>query len=251
MMPREIVGDPAILIVGDHASNHVPADIDLGIDPALLDQHVAIDLGVAPLAAALCATLGCSALLAEVSRLVVDLNREEDAPGLIPIASDGHAIPGNAALDDAGRSARIARFWRPWHDALATRIATAPPALLVSLHSFTPRLATSDEPRPWQIGILYNRAARAARIALPLLEAAGIAAGDNLPYSGKLLNATMNRHGEGNGIAYLGIEVRQDLIADAEGVAHWAAVLAPVIAEVSKHPSTACGRGTDPRSGSG
>lgn len=233
MMPREIVGDPAILIVGDHASNHVPADIDLGIDPALLDQHVAIDLGVAPLAAALCATLGCSALLAEVSRLVVDLNREEDAPGLIPIASDGHAIPGNAALDDAGRSARIARFWRPWHDALATRIATAPPALLVSLHSFTPRLATSDEPRPWQIGILYNRAARAARIALPLLEAAGIAAGDNLPYSGKLLNATMNRHAEADGRPYLGIEIRQDRIAEPQGQAEWASRLSRICNEVA------------------
>jgi len=233
MMPRDIAGDPAILIVGDHASNHVPADIDLGIDPVLLNQHVAIDLGVAPLAAALCATLGCSALLATVSRLVTDLNREEDAPGLVPIASDGHAIPGNAALDEAGRRARIARFWRPWHDALAARIATARPDLLVSLHSFTPRPATSDEPRPWQIGILYNQDARAARIALPLLEAAGIAVGDNLPYSGKLLNATMNRHGEANGIAYLGIEVRQDLIADAPGVAHWAAMLAPVIAEVA------------------
>ncbi len=41
----------------------------------------------------------------------------------------------------------------------------------------------------------------------------------------------MNRHGEANGIPYLGIEVRQDLIRDAAGVAEWAAILAPVIAE--------------------
>ena len=40
----------------------------------------------------------------------------------------------------------------------------------------------------------------------------------------------MNRHGEANGIAYLGIEMRQDLIGDAKGVAHWCAILAPVIA---------------------
>jgi len=108
-------------------------------------------------------------------------------------------------------------------------IAKDRPKLLVSLHSFTPRLATSAEKRPWQIGILYNQDERAARIALPLLEQAGIVAGDNLPYSGKVLNATMNLHGEGNGIAYLGIEVRQDLISNAGGVAVWAERLAPII----------------------
>ena len=51
----------------------------------------------------------------------------------------------------------------------------------------------------------------------------------------------MNRHGEGTGTPYLGLEVRQDLIGDGAGVAKWAAVLRPVI--------TACldalaGRGT-------
>ena len=57
--------------------------------------------------------------------------------------------------------------------------------------------------------------------------------GDNLPYSGKVLNATMNRHGQANGIPYLGIEVRQDLIGDDVGVVRWADVLAPVIRAVA------------------
>jgi predicted N-formylglutamate amidohydrolase len=218
-----------ILIVADHASNHVPADIDLGIDRAILDRHVAIDIGVAPLAEALCASLGCSAILAGVSRLVCDLNREEDAPGLVPSASDGIAIPGNR-LDPAGRAARIDRFFRPYHAAVATAIARQAPALLVSLHSFTPVLETApDVRRPWQIGILYNRDERAARIAIPRFERAGIVTGDNEPYSGRVLNATMNRHAEAAALPYLGIEVRQDLIGDAAGVARWAAMLEPVI----------------------
>lgn len=54
--------------------------------------------------------------------------------------------------------------------------------------------------------------------------------GDQEPYSGKMLNATMNRHGEANGIAYLGLEMRQDLIGHAAGVDHWARILVPVIA---------------------
>jgi predicted N-formylglutamate amidohydrolase len=228
----DISGEPAtgLLLIGDHASNRVPAGIDLGVSTELLGQHVAIDIGVAPLGEAICAALGCPGILGGVSRLVIDLNREEDAAGLIPEASDGNPIPANVGLSAEDRVARIANHWTPYHRQIEHLIRANKPKLLISLHSFTPRLATSDEARPWQIGILYNQDDRAARIALPLLAQSGIVAGDNLPYSGKVLNATMNRHAEANDIAYLGIEVRQDLIGDEVGVARWCEKLAPVIA---------------------
>ena len=70
--------------------------------------------------------------------------------------------------------------------------------------------------------MLYNRDSRAARIAMPLLEAEGLVVGDQQPYSGKLLNATMNRHAEAERRPYLGIEIRQDELADAAGQALWA-----------------------------
>lgn len=229
----EIEGEAAsgLLLIADHASNRVPDGIDLGIAPDLLDRHIAIDIGVDPLGRALAARLGCPAILGGISRLVTDLNREEEAAGLVPTESDGHAIPGNAALDGAKRATRVARFWRPYHERVADRVRTLAPEMLISLHSFTPRLATSDAPRPWEVGILYNQDERAARIAIPLLEGAGIVTGDNLPYSGRVLNATMNRHGEANGLPYLGIEVRQDLIGEADGVALWAERLAATIAD--------------------
>ena len=217
--------DSPFLLIADHASNHVPAEVKLGLADGLLDTHIAVDIGVAALGRALCARLGCLGILGAVSRLVVDLNREEDAPHIIPTVSDGHAIPGNA-IGHEERLARIARYWRPYHDAVAAQIAAQRPRLLISLHSFTPHLETRpEEARPWQVGILYNQDDRAARIAIPLLEEAGVNVGDQLPYSGKILNATMNRHGEANGIAYLGIEMRQDLIGDAAGVERWAGVL--------------------------
>jgi predicted N-formylglutamate amidohydrolase len=161
---------------------------------------------------------------------VVDLNREEDAPHIIPTASDGHDIPGNTISPEA-RLARIARYWRPYHDRIAQQIATQQPRLLISLHSFTPQLETRpEEARPWEVGVLYNEDDRAARQSIPALAAAGVIVGDQEPYSGKLLNATMNCHGEANGIAYLGLEMRQDLIGDPAGVARWRDVLVPVIA---------------------
>ena len=157
-----------ILVVSDHASNRVPADLDLGIDPALLGLHIAADLGVAEVGALMAQRAGIAAFQGNVSRLVCDYNREEHAPGVIPIASDGHAIPGNA-LDHAGHQARLERFFHPYHAALERVLNDNPPALILSLHSFTPQLASSDQPRPWQVGVLYNQDDRAARLAIPLL----------------------------------------------------------------------------------
>jgi predicted N-formylglutamate amidohydrolase len=56
--------------------------------------------------------------------------------------------------------------------------------------------------------------------------------GDNEPYSGRELNASMNRHAEARGLLYVNFEVRQDLIAGPEGVALWAGRVAEVVEEV-------------------
>lgn len=222
-------GDLNILIIADHASAHVPDDIELGIDGALLHEHIAIDIGVAQVSEWLAIQLGCTAILGGVSRLVIDLNREEGAPGLLPVMSDGHAIPGNR---QANLADRMARFYHPYHHRVADRLEAMVSPLIVSVHSFTPHLASDPEQaRPWDIGILYNEDDRAARIAIPLLEAAGLKVGDQQPYSGKLLNASMNRHAETGGIPYLGIEMRQDRVQDAAGQRRFADLLGPIILE--------------------
>ena len=230
-----LLGTPrfgGILVVSDHASNRVPEDIDLGIDPALLSQHIAVDLGVAEVGALLAQRPGIAAFQGHISRLVCDLNREPHAPAVIPIASDGHAIPGNA-LDHVAHQVRLERFHTPYHTALYDLLNDSPPALVLSLHSFTPQLATSDEARPWQVGVLYNDDDRAARLAIPLLEAQGLCVGDQLPYSGKLLNYTMNRHCEAEDRPYLGIELRQDQVATPQQQAEWADRLARLCNEVA------------------
>lgn len=224
-----LLGTPrfgGILIVADHASNRVPEDIHLGIAPERLNEHIAVDIGVAGVAKRMVRP-GLAAWLGNVSRLVCDFNREHHVPGVLPEVSDGHAVPGNALCAN-GRGARITRFFDPYHQGLAALLDATPQALILSLHSFTPALATCDKPRPWQIGILYNEDERAARVAIPMLEAEGLVVGDQEPYSGKLLNATMNRHAEADGRPYLGVEIRQDQIADEAGQAEWAERLARV-----------------------
>lgn len=230
-----ILGTPrfgGVLVVSDHASNRVPDDIVLGIDPMLLNQHIAVDIGVAEVGALMAERPGIAAFQGNVSRLVCDFNREVHAPAVIPIASDGHAIPGNA-LSHAEHQARIERFFDPYHVALRDVLNAAPPALILSLHSFTPQLASSGEARPWHCGVLYNQDDRAARLAIPLLEAEGLVVGDQQPYSGQLLNVTMNTHAEADGRPYLGIEVRQDQIGDPAGQAVWAERLARIGNEVA------------------
>jgi predicted N-formylglutamate amidohydrolase len=229
--PAEVVdGDNrALLLLCDHASNHVPPDIDLAVDPALLDLHIAIDIGAAPLTRALAARLGAPAILGTVSRLVLDLHREPDHPNLIPHYSDGHDIAGNLHID---REERLARFHTPYHALIEERIGAIRPDLILSVHSFTPQLERGGAARPWEVGILYNEDESAARPAIEWLRSRGLITGDNEPYSGKLLNATLNRHAEGNNIPSIAVEIRNDLIRDEAGVARWCEILAGLAVEL-------------------
>jgi predicted N-formylglutamate amidohydrolase len=230
----DILGEPkqgGILVVGDHASNHVPPAIDLGIEPALLNQHIAWDIGVADVARLMVVISGFAAFLGVNSRLVADLNRYPEDASAVPVQSDGVAIKCNK-LDKAGRAARLDRYFHPYHQRLSDLISSHRPALIVSLHSFTPRLETDPlAERPWEIGVLYNKHERASQIGIGFLESEGIIVGDQLPYSGKQLNATMNRHAEAHDIPYIGIEMRQDLVSDGVGQERFAAILA----EMAQH----------------
>jgi predicted N-formylglutamate amidohydrolase len=234
-LPEMVPGTADILLVADHASSEVPPGIDLGVPPSLLADHVAVDIGTDALTRRLARTLAAPAIIATVSRLVVDLNRDPDDPGAVPASSDGHIISGNWNLPPAERELRISAIHMPYHEGIARQLASNRPALIVSVHSFTPRLATRpEEQRPWPVGILYNRDDRAARLGLVALASRGLHVGDNQPYSGRDLNYTMDRHAEAAGIPYLGIEVRNDGLQTREGVARWTHILADCIATVRR-----------------
>ena len=219
-----------IVCVADHASNFVPEDTPLGLAPDQLTQHVAVDLGVAGVVQRLARRHFMPAHLATVSRLVVDLHREEDHAHVVPTESDGHLVPGNIGAD---LEMRLERFYRPYHEALGAWLDAKNPELILSIHSFTPRLATSDEDRPWEVALLYNEDDRAARNAIRFFTELGFNVGDNEPYSGRQLNATMNRHAEAKGRAYCAIEIRQDLISNRADQARWAATIADVAGRVA------------------
>lgn len=222
-------GPAELMCVADHASNFVPDGIELGIDPKLLDEHIAVDIGVNGVADRLARRHRIPAHIATVSRLVCDLHRKEDEPAVVPSESDGHLIPGNIG---ANIDRRLDLYHRPYHEALGEMIDRVRPKLLLAVHSFTPELATSSQKRPWEIGLLYNQDDRAARHAIRLFGQQGLTVGDNEPYSGKQLNATMDRHAEARGIPYLTLEIRQDQIVTEAGQARWATMIADVAGRV-------------------
>ena len=222
-------GPAELMCVADHASNFVPEGIELGIDPKLLDEHIAVDIGTAGIAERLARKHGIAAQIAQVSRLVIDLHRNEGDAALVVTSSDGHTIPGNIGADIERRTAL---YHRPYHEAFAQMVAEAQPSLILAIHSFTPVMGSTGEQRPWDVGLLYNQDDRAARIAIDLFEGMGFTVGDNQPYSGKQLNATMDRHAEANGIPYLTIELRQDLVSRKSHQAVWADRIAQVAQQV-------------------
>ena len=235
---RSIEGDlrTGILILCDHAENTIPEPFaNLGLRSEDLNRHIAYDLGAAPVAERLAKLLSAPALISCFSRLLIDPNRGLDDPTLIMQISDGLVVPGNAGLDEAAIAARVARYYTPYHQAIERAIdagiAAGKPPVVVSVHSFTQ--AWKGVPRPWSVGVLWDKD---PRLALPLLECLrtipGILVGDNAPYTGQLKGDTLYRHGTRRGLAHALIEVRQDLILGPEGQAEWATRLAEVLRKV-------------------
>src|SRR4051812_40399 len=110
--------DSRLLLLCDHASNALPEGM-LGLDPGLLDTHIAHDIGAAAVTRALAAAYGAPAFLGGWSRLLIDLNRGADDPTIVMKLSDGSIIPGNVLGDRQAEAAEVARriavFHAPYH----------------------------------------------------------------------------------------------------------------------------------------
>lgn len=220
------------LVTCDHATNRVPEWVgggDLGIAPADMARHIAYDVGAAGLTERLASLLDAPAILSDFSRLVIDPNRGEDDPTLLMRLYDGTVIPANKHADAAEREQRLNRLHRPYHVALERIAARHPARCICAIHSFTPQLR-GRPPRPWQVAILYSHQdARLGPAMVQACRAEGWITGENQPYDGHLQGDSIDRHALAHGRPNMLIEVRNDLIATAEGQQEWAERLAPVI----------------------
>jgi predicted N-formylglutamate amidohydrolase len=229
-------GRSDFVLTADHAGRAIPRRLGtLGLPDSELARHIASDIGIAGVTERLAEALGATAVLQTYSRLVIDCNRQPGLDSSIPAVSELTLIPGNAALSHTEREARRREIFQPYHERIEAlldeRRASGHRTVLVAMHSFTP--VFKGIAREVEIGILYNRDARLARIMLDLLRREGdLTVGDNQPYAvGDLSDYTVPVHGEGRGLPHVEIEIRQDLIADAAGQAAWSARLARLLSE--------------------
>lgn len=242
----EARGTPGLLLLCDHARNRVPPCTGggtLGLPPEDMARHIAFDVGARGVTLALADLLGAAAILSTVSRLVIDPNRGEDDPTLVMQLYDGSIVPGNRGVGAAEIARRRARFWQPYHAAIAARLdALARQGIrpaLVGIHTMTRQLR-GGPPRPWQISVLSGPDRRLADPLLARLRAEpDLVVGDNEPYVGVLAGDTMDRHAVARGLPHVLIEVRNDLVADAAGERHWAERLAGPLRDVLGLPGAA------------
>ena len=230
------LSDAPVLLVCDHASCRFPRSLgDMGLDPFARRCHLAVDIGAGPLTERLAESLGVTAVMQNYSRLVVDCNRQLMDPSAFLEYGDGILVPGNRNLHQADKDLRASALYWPYHVAIGEQVdrlrKTGKIPSMISIHSFTPVL--NGESRDWQMGVLWDKDDATRKIFLEGLRDAGYRVGDNEPYSGKApQDFTIDYHAEEASLPHVGIEIRQDLIDDDEGVAEIAEVMHQVIASI-------------------
>ena len=223
-----------VLLVCDHASRVFPDHLGtLGVPEPDTFEHIAWDIGAAELTRELSAQLGAPAILGRWSRLVVDCNRRLDHPSAFPVESDRIEVPGNVGMTAEDREWRIRHIHAPYHAAIDAQLdamqARGTVPTIVSVHSFTPLLG--EIARPWHVGILWDQDDRLSKpVIASLRDVDGLHVGDNEPYSGRHpTDHTLHVHGAARGLAHLGFEVRQDLLATPGGIRYWVGLLEQAI----------------------
>ena len=219
-------GRTPLLLTCEHATNFIPAHLQgLGLTQALLDDHVAWDIGAFDTAKLLAQMLDAPLIGAPASRLLVDPNRDLSAHDLVPRTAEGAPIPGNINLSPEERAARVAAYHIPYHTEIERFLAARPDiSALASIHSFTPELF--GQKRPWHVGVLFDHDERmSAPIIEVLRQHRDLVVGLNEPYpAANGLFYSVDRHRGAR--AVVEIEVRNDLIRDAAGQKRWAEILA-------------------------
>ncbi|MGL4489041.1 MAG: N-formylglutamate amidohydrolase [Rhizobiaceae bacterium] len=233
---ERLQGHSRFLLIADHAGNAVPQLLgDLGISSTDLNRHIGIDIGIHGVSRHLSELLDAPYIFQPYSRLVIDCNRKPGNPTSVAPVSDGTLIPSNQNLAPEAIAQRLDEIFWPYQTAVARQIevmrTSGVPPVVIAMHSFTPKHGDYPAPRPWQIGVLFNRDERLANSLIAYLEKEGdLVVGINQPYSVEdHVDYAVPVHCEKGGLIHVELEIRQDLIGTAEGQIAWARRLARLL----------------------
>lgn len=176
---------PAILLSCEHGGNGIPADFRALFRGwrEQLNSHRGYDIGALACARALSAAWRTPLIHAEVSRLLVDLNRSPHHPALFSALT--------RALPAPERMLILQRHYFPHRQRIerwiAARIRSGRTVVHVAVHSFTPVL--DGRKRDADIGLLYDPAREweqliCRRWQTALQRESGLRVRRNYPYRG-------------------------------------------------------------------
>lgn len=212
-----------IILSCEHGGHRIPAAYRplFAGQQELLATHRGYDIGILSFARFLARELEAPLHAAEVSRLLVDLNRSHRSPTLFSEIS--------RQLPAAERAAILRRYYDPYREAVTRSVAEGLRGcrvLHLSVHSFTPELR--GVVRRADIGLLYDPArpaeaefCRRWQAAIVRLDPA-LPVRCNYPYRGvsDCLVTTLRRQFAGERYLGLEIEVNQKLPQDEPGRWH-------------------------------
>jgi predicted N-formylglutamate amidohydrolase len=243
-------GEGAGLIICDHASNRVPRALkDLGLKKNALKQHIGWDIGAEDASLHMGRALDMPVVLAQYTRLLVDLNRAPHHLECIPEVSDHVKIPANANLTKKDREKRLKEIFWPYQNKIGKLVdrmtAKKQVPIILAIHSFTPEM--DGVKRPWHISVLWRKEDKIAKQLVREIRSnhPDLLVGENQPYSlfsEKFPGSTLSRHAEERGLPYVFVEFRQDLIDTKQKAIHWADILLQALQPVLENPETFSGR---------
>lgn len=222
----------ALVVTCEHGGHRVPPAWRRVLAPAraLLATHRGFDAGALALARRIARELAAPLIAADVTRLLVDLNRHEGNPGVFSAFT--------RSLPAAERAAILAAWHRPHRlrvrRTIERALARGRAVLHLAIHSFTPVLDGVE--RNADVGLLYDPArapelawARTLRTALGE-RAAALRVRSNYPYRGVSDGLTRWLRTEFDTVRYAGIEIEiNQALVRGRG---WSRVQAAVVASV-------------------
>jgi predicted N-formylglutamate amidohydrolase len=237
--PYEIInesGKAKCVIICDHAGVNVPKKLNrLGLEDYRFGEHYAQDVGSRQVSITLSNLLDAPCILANYSRLVVDLNRRLDHPTAFVTNTEHGPVPGNVNMKDDEKNLRVNEIYIPYHVALEKLIRSYTdkgiiPAI-ISIHSFTPMFY--KQKRPWELGLLWVQDQRLPEPIINYFRNLGYVVGDNEPYDARILRGTtINHHADANGLPNALFEIRNDLVRSEEACVKWGEMIAACMNEI-------------------
>lgn len=203
----------SVFLICDHASSNIPPEYDnLGVGSADRQDHIGWDIGTADITRVLAGELKAPAVLGSVSRLLIDYNRQADAPDVITEVTHGIVVPGNRGLDSQERKDRFQRFYNPYHKTIDRHLCKSGAAVIVSVHSFSHEIEPVS--RDFDIGILFDEFEPLARSFAKHLTMNGLRVRLNEPYSGRSdVISSAQTHGRHYQLPNYEIEINQRLVS--------------------------------------